>query len=93
MAKTDESKGISPMSDKTEEIQDSQKRFGIVAIEHGLITLDQLGDALKAQAEDSLKGRRHRRLGEILCDHGVMKWADIGVVLATLGGLEHIFGA
>lgn len=84
---------IIPMSDKRGETHHSQRRFGGVAVEHGLITPDQLGEALKSQAEDALEGRRHRRLGEILCDHGVMRWADIGVVLASFGGLEHIFGA
>ena len=42
------------------------KRFGIVAVESGFITRQQLFEALKVQLADDLKGMKHRLIGEIL---------------------------
>ncbi|UCG81459.1 MAG: hypothetical protein JSV60_04045 [Desulfobacterales bacterium] len=78
------------MSNKPEKIHYSEKRFGVVAVEEGLITRDQLYEALKAQVDDDLDGRPHRPLGEILLQQAGMTWAQIDAVLETLGLLEKV---
>jgi hypothetical protein len=78
------------MSNKTEKIHYSEKRFGVVAVEEGLITRDQLYEALKAQLDDDLDGRPHRPLGEILLRQGAMTWAQVDAVLETLGLIEKV---
>ena len=42
------------------------KRFGVVAVESGFITREQLFEALKVQLAEELKGMKHRLIGEIL---------------------------
>ena len=80
------------MSDKTEKTDLNEKRFGVVAVEQGFITRDQLFEALKAQVDEDLDWGRHRRLGEILHQQGVMTREQIDEVLETLGVLERFFG-
>ncbi len=79
------------MSDKTIQTDHSEKRFGGVAVQKGFIAPDQLFKALKVQVQDDLEKGNHRLLGEILCDEGVMTWAQIGEVLETLGVLHDVF--
>jgi hypothetical protein len=79
------------MSDKTGKIHHSEKRFGVVAVEQGLITRDELYEGLKTQVEGDLDGGPHQPLGEILVQQGAMTWAQIGAVLETLGVLEKAF--
>ncbi|UCG79637.1 MAG: hypothetical protein JSV60_06525, partial [Desulfobacterales bacterium] len=57
----------------------------------GLITRDQLYEALKAQVDDDLDGGSHRPLGEILVQQGAMMWAQVGEVLEILGVLQDVF--
>ncbi|MEE9567721.1 MAG: hypothetical protein V3W17_09530 [Desulfobacteria bacterium] len=77
------------MSDKTERIRHGEKRFGVVAVELGLITRDQLFEALR---DNDLDWGRHRRLGEIFHQQGTMTWPQIDEVLETLGELQNVFG-
>jgi hypothetical protein len=78
------------MSNKTEKTHHSEKRFGVVAVEEGFITRDQLYEALKAQVDDDIDGGPHRPLGEILLQQGAMTWAQIDEVLETLRVLEKL---
>ena len=80
------------MSDKTGKIHHSEKRFGVIAVQQGFITQDQLFEALKTQVEDNLEKGTHRLLGEILHQQGAMTWSQIGEVLMALGVLEGVFG-
>jgi hypothetical protein len=79
------------MSDKERKIDHSEKRFGVVAVQKGFVTPDELFGALKAQVQDDLEKETHRLLGEILYEQGAMTWAQIGKVLETLGVLQHVF--
>ena len=79
------------MSDKTIQTDHSEKRFGVVAVQKGFITPDQLFKALKVQVQDDLEKGDHRLLGEILFDEGVMTWTQVGEVLETLGVLHDVF--
>lgn len=74
--------------DKTERlnigIEYPQRRFGVVAMEKGFISADQLWEALVRQrAQDSgLAERRH--IGMILKDLGYLSFAQLSEVLQSL---------
>jgi hypothetical protein len=78
------------MSSTKGKIQHSEKRFGVVAVEQGLITGDQLYEGLKAQVTDDLEEGSHRPLGEISVQQGVMTRAQVGKVVQALGMLEKV---
>ncbi len=62
-----------------------EKRFGIVAVEKGLITSDDLIEALKIQVMEDLEKGQHRLLGRILLDQGQITIQEIDEVLASMG--------
>jgi hypothetical protein len=80
------------MSDKTLKIDHSEKRFGVIAVEQGMITRNQLLEALKAQVEDNVEKGTHRLIGEILYQQGAITLAQISEVLMALGVIEGVFG-
>jgi hypothetical protein len=80
------------MSDKTLKIDHSKRRFGIIAVEEGMITRNQLLEALRAQVEDNLDKGTHRLIGEILYQQGAMTLAQISEVLMALGVIEGVLG-
>jgi hypothetical protein len=47
------------MSDKERKIDHSEKRFGVVAVQKGFVTPDELFGALKAQVQDDLEKETH----------------------------------
>jgi hypothetical protein len=47
-------------------IEGRDKRFGVIAIDKGFITKDQLVDALRIQVEEDLSGKSHSLIGVIL---------------------------
>ena len=80
------------MSDKTLKIDHSEKRFGVIAVEQGMITRNQLLEALKAQVADNVEKGTHRLIGEILYQQGAITLAQISEVLMALGVIEGVFG-
>jgi hypothetical protein len=54
----------------TVEVRD--KRFGVIAVERGFITKEQLFEALKVQVEEDLSGRLHTLIGLILIRLGYL---------------------
>ena len=60
------------------------RRFGLAAVEMGFITVDQLFEAIKIQIQEELERGRHRLIGRILFDMGVIKAPQIDAVLETL---------
>ena len=80
------------MSEKARTIGHSEKRFGVVAVEKGFITPDQLFEALKVQVQDDLETGNHRLLGEILLKQGTMTPSQIDEVLDVLTTLRGVFG-
>jgi hypothetical protein len=80
------------MSDKTLKIDHSEKRFGVIAVEQGMITRNQLLEALKTQVEDNVEKGTHRLIGEILYQQGAITLAQISEVLMALGVIEGVFG-
>jgi hypothetical protein len=53
----------------------------MVAVQKGFITLDQLIEAIDVQAEESIEGRMHRLIGEILLEKGYISTPQIYEVL------------
>jgi hypothetical protein len=77
---------------ETNNASHGKKRFGVVAVQHGFITPDQLVDALKTQVEGGLDGGPHRRVGEILQQQGAMTYSQIGQVLMGIGMVPNLRG-
>ena len=65
----------------TEPVSHFQSRFGMVAVEKKLITVDQLVEAMTIQVREDVKGKPHRPIGAILVDLGHMTPSQIQVVL------------
>ncbi|GAB4358502.1 MAG: hypothetical protein Kow006_27000 [Gammaproteobacteria bacterium] len=59
-------------------------RFGQIAVSMGLITKEQLKQALCIQVDDEAAGRAHRLLGTILFDLGLLTTEQIDAVLKRL---------
>ncbi len=69
------------MSDKPGKIEHYEKQFGILAIEKGFITAENLIETLKIQVEEEIETRTHRLIGEILLDKGYITPTQIQDVL------------
>ena len=67
------------------ETQHLEKRFGVVAIEQGFITPEQFVAALKVQVMDDVEKGKHRLIGRIILEQGIMTLDQIGAVLDVLG--------
>ena len=72
------------MSDKPRKIEHYEKQFGIIAIEKGFITSNELIEALKIQVEEDIEYKTHRLIGEILFDKGYINAIQIQEVLNTI---------
>ena len=69
------------MADKPGKIEHYEKQFGIIAIEKGFITADNLIETLKIQVEEEIQSKTHRLIGEILLDKGYITPTQIQDVL------------
>lgn len=49
---------------------DPFRRFGLVALRNGFVTIDQLKQALVEQVDGDVLGRGHRLVGSILFEKG-----------------------
>ena len=61
------------------------KRFGVVAINRGFISREQLLEALKAQLAEDLKGIQHRLIGQILQAKNYLTMSQTNEVLTEMG--------
>lgn len=61
------------------------KRFGVVAIEKGFITLENLIEAMEIQVKEDLDGSEHRLIGQILWERGFISAEQINEVLLSMG--------
>ena len=59
-------------------------RFGVIAVDKGFVTADQLKEALTEQADDNLSNKPHRRIGRVFFDKGWMTDEQIDTVLNEL---------
>jgi len=68
-----------------EKLPPAEKRFGMVAVEKGYITKDQLLDALRMQIEEDLEKGTHRFIGAILVDKKLINTKQLRSVILSLG--------
>ena len=67
------------------ETEHLEKRFGILAVEKGLITADQVIEALKIQVMEDIEKGQHRLIGRILLEQGLITLSQIDDLLDSLG--------
>ena len=60
------------------------KRFGVIAVEEGFITKEQLFEAMKLQVEEDLSGKPHTLIGIILIKLGYLTKEEANHVLLTM---------
>ena len=49
-----------------------EMRFGVVAINKGYVTPEQVIDALNIQVQEDISDGKHRKIGAILTDNGYL---------------------
>ncbi len=59
-------------------------RFGTIAVESGLLTPEQVKQALDEQVDDDLAGRPHRVIGAICFSHGWLTPRQIEQILNAM---------
>jgi hypothetical protein len=62
----------------------TETRFGVVAARKGFITLGQVVDAFRIQVEENYHAGKHRHIGQILLEQGLINQSQIGEVLKNL---------
>jgi hypothetical protein len=62
-----------------------EKRFGILAVEKGFITADQVIEALRIQVMEDIGKGKHRLIGRILLEQGLITLSQIEELLDSLG--------
>lgn len=66
------------------DMKEQEKRFGLIAIGKGFITMEQLIEAMKTQVCEDIDKKNHRLIGQILVEMGSMTLLQIGEVLDAL---------
>lgn len=62
-----------------------EKRFGMIAVGKGFITLEQLLEAMKIQISDDVDDKKsHRLIGDVLIEMGLLNPPQIGEVLDSM---------
>jgi len=62
---------------KSKKFDKYEKRFGVVALEKGFITADELVNALTIQVQEDIEMGYHRLIGKIFLDQGIMSGKQI----------------
>jgi len=83
MAKTMPEKKEEPLRGKMK-IVHLDKRFGVIALEKGFVTADQVVDALKTQVEEDLSSGTHRLIGRILLEKQIITLSQLDEVLSSM---------
>jgi len=58
-------------------------RFGVIAVQKGFVTPEQVVDALTLQVKDFFSTGKHRLIGEILLDQGHIDQSQLNEILQT----------
>ncbi len=61
-----------------------KKRFGTIAVEKEFITAEQLTEAIKIQTHENVQQNKHRLLGQILLDQGLITEVQIEAVMTFM---------
>lgn len=67
------------------ETEHLEKRFGISAVQKGFITANQVIEALKIQVTEDVEKGKHRLIGRILLEQGLITLQPIDDVLESMG--------
>ncbi len=62
-----------------------EKRFGVLAVQKGFVTADQVIEALRIEVIEDIEKGKHRVIGRILLEQGLMTLLQINNVLETMG--------
>jgi hypothetical protein len=60
------------------------KRFGVIAVEKGFITLEQLVEAMTVQVQEGIEGKKHRLIGQILLSLEYLTSSQIDEVMEVM---------
>ena len=60
------------------------KRFGTIAVDKGYINKDQLIMALEMQAKENVVEGKHRLLGQIFVEEGLLTTEQVDEILETM---------
>ena len=60
------------------------KRFGTIAVDKGYIEEDQLVWALEMHAKENVMEGKHRLLGQIFVEEGLLKTEQVDDILETM---------
>ena len=61
-----------------------QKRFGTIAVDKGYINQGQLIKALEIQAKENVLDGKHRLLGQIFVEEGLLTNTQVEEILETM---------
>ena len=61
-----------------------EKRFGMVAVEKGFVSSEQVVEAIAIQVEENLEQKKHRFIGTVLVEQGYMRHSQIQEVLTSM---------
>jgi hypothetical protein len=67
------------------ETEHLEKRFGVIIIDKGYCSAEQFIEALKIQVMEDVTKGKHRLVGRILLEQGVVDLQQINEVLQVLG--------
>ena len=66
-------------------VEQLEKRFGTIAVEREFVTKTQLIEAINTQVIEDIEGKKHRLIGTILFEQGVINIQQIDEVLKSMG--------
>jgi hypothetical protein len=67
------------------ETEHLEKRFGVWAVEKGYVTPDAIIEALKIQVMEDVEKGKHRPIGVILLEQGLITTSQLIDVLEAMG--------
>ena len=68
--------------------EDKALRFGVIAVKKGYVTAEQVINALNIQVREDMTNGKHRRVGMILLEQGLLTPMQIDDVLKDLEKLN-----
>ena len=66
------------------ETEHLEKRFGVLAVERGFVTAEHVIEALRIQVTEDMDEGKHRIIGRILMEQGLMTLSEVDEVLGLL---------
>ncbi len=76
---------MNKIEEDTMETEHLEKRFGVLAVEKGFVTADHVIEALRIQVIEDMQKGKHRLIGRIFLEQGLMTISQIDEVLASIG--------